>query len=114
MPEPIEISAGCCPWCGGSKTITRGHVTLSHPPQDCCIPRAIWNLSWLVQYKHDYADDIRNITQRLRYLLAEESDPQAALQAALEQAKRQAAQHEGHGNISAVVSAMAAQIRGAR
>lgn len=31
-----------------------------------------------------------------------------------EQARRQAAQHEGHGNLSAIVAAMAAQIGEAR
>ncbi|MES4793347.1 MAG: hypothetical protein C4321_10565, partial [Chloroflexota bacterium] len=51
----------------------------------------------------EYADDIRRIKSRARALLAAESDPKQALEAA----RRQALEHQGHGNVYAVINALA-------
>lgn len=113
MEQEIRtLNAGRCPWCGATKTIQRGNVILTHPPEACCLPRAVWNLSWLAEYANDpgYAEDIRRIRSRVRVLLADEPDPAQAL----EHARKQASAHRGHGNVYAVVQAlagMAAEVR---
>lgn len=106
--ETQQLNAGSCPWCGATKTIRVRDLELVHPPQDCCLPRAIWNLSWLARLAGDpgYAEDIRQIKNRVRELLAQEDDPAQAL----EVAKKQALAYHGHGNVYAVVKALAAHI----
>lgn len=103
--ETKTLNAGRCPFCGATRTIQRGNVELSHPPQDCCLPRAVWNLSWLASRASDpdFAEDIRQIKNRVRVLLAQEDNPAQALEAA----KKQALAHQGHGNVYAVVQALA-------
>jgi hypothetical protein len=107
-----HLSAGRCPWCGAVKTIRIRDIEFSHPPQDCCLPRAIWNLSWLAARANEpeCAEDIRQIKGRVRELLAHEKNPAQALEAA----RKQALAHQGHGNVYAVVKALAAQIGGAQ
>lgn len=107
-----KLSAGSCPFCGATKTIRVRDLELSHPPQDCCLPRAVWNLSWLASRASDpdFAEDIRQIKNRVRVLLAQEDNPAQALEAA----KKQALAHEGHGNVYAVVQALAGMATEAR
>ncbi|GIV82176.1 MAG: hypothetical protein KatS3mg051_1530 [Anaerolineae bacterium] len=107
-----HLSAGCCPWCGAAKTIQRGNVILTHPPEACCLPRAVWNLSWLAECANDpdYAEDIRQIKARVRQLLAQEDNPAQAL----EHARKLALAHQGHGNVYAVVQALAGMATEAR
>lgn len=107
-----HLSAGRCPWCGAAKTIRYGEVALSHPPQACCLPRALWNLSWLADHAHEpgCAEDIRQIKGRVRELLAQEDNPAQALEAA----RKQALAHQGHGNVYAVVQALAGMATEAR
>lgn len=110
--QPQQLNAGSCPWCGAFKTIRVREFELTHPPQDCCLPRAIWNLSWLASRASDpdFAEDIRQIKNRVRVLLAQEDNPAQALEAA----RKLALAHQGHGNVYAVVQALAGMATEAR
>lgn len=110
--EIKTLNAGICPWCGATKRIELRGITLMHPPEACCLPKAVWSLSWLAVHasNRDYAEDIRRIKTQVRALLADEKDPHHAL----EVARRQAIEHEGHGNVYAVVQMLAAAAGGRR
>lgn len=106
MNEPLILNAGSCPFCGASKTIQRGHAQLTHPPESCCLPRALWVLSWLEPLSDELSRrDALRIRGRLRALLQAEEDAATAL----EQARKEALTHEGHGNIMAIVRSLAAR-----
>lgn len=113
MPEPTTVNAGCCPWCDSSVVAAsaNGKYRMIHPPEACCLPRALWTLSWMRQYRDSTAEqDAADIRARVCTLLVRQDDPTAVLL----EAQKLAAEFDGHGNLGRVVAELAHQPHGGR